>query len=97
MICNALTYFAVNLDLNRRFMSARLDVICPYLCSNQKMVHSKTNILIFMIVMFSIHCENNIWNASEAGLFLLDIEQIKGVLLISAIAECWHIKFLHVR
>ena len=40
--------FAVKLNLHRRRVSARLDVLCPYFCLNPMVVHRKTYILMFL-------------------------------------------------
>ena len=40
--------FAVKLNLHRRLVSARLDVLCPYFCLNPMVVHRKTYILMFL-------------------------------------------------
>ena len=37
----------VSSDLYRRFMSARLDDLCPYFCLNPMVVHRKTYVLMF--------------------------------------------------
>ena len=58
-----LTYFRRELgqsDLHRKFMSARLDDLCPYFCLNPMTVHRKTYFSMFL--QYLSDRENNIWH-----------------------------------
>ena len=90
--------FAVKLNLHRKFMSARLDVSCPHFYSNPMVVHRKTYILLWLVFTA---LKIALINAKKPGYTCWMSIVIKAnercLTLVSAISECWHIQFRHVR
>ena len=66
MINKILTYFCYDLRVASQINASTPRCLCPYFCLNLMAIQSKTNILMFFILVICFnHCKNNIWSVKS--------------------------------